>query len=216
MDIDDILAEVSGDAIPQETLDLQSLTRAWVTERSAPEILPYPEALMSRILERVRQQIELVEELTGTTDPKATFRLIILQTELERFKYLTRSFLRARLAKIDAFGLHHLTNPEAREKLSGSELRYVTAHTALLHEHYRACFLGQFPVGLQRMDDAQGGVNMVEGPDVEKAVFVRGLRDVGVQGEGGEEGFDLRRGDVVVCRWGWVKGVVERGDAELI
>lgn len=33
-------------------------------------------------------------------DPKANFTLIILQTELERFKFLVRSFLRARIAKV--------------------------------------------------------------------------------------------------------------------
>ncbi len=41
MDIDDILREVDPtfDSIPQETRDLQTLTRAWVAERSAPELL---------------------------------------------------------------------------------------------------------------------------------------------------------------------------------
>ena len=57
MEIDDILAEVDGHAIPQETRDLQELTRAWVTERSAPEILPWPESLMERVLERIRKQV---------------------------------------------------------------------------------------------------------------------------------------------------------------
>lgn len=59
MDIDDILAEVDGHAIPQETHDLQELTRAWVTERSAPEILPWPESLMERVLERISKQARL-------------------------------------------------------------------------------------------------------------------------------------------------------------
>lgn len=44
-------------------------------------------------------QIELVELQTGNTDPKTNFRLIIIQTELERFKFLVRSFLRTRIAK---------------------------------------------------------------------------------------------------------------------
>lgn len=41
MDIDDILREVDPtfDTIPQETRDLQALTRAWVAERCAPELL---------------------------------------------------------------------------------------------------------------------------------------------------------------------------------
>jgi len=34
-------------------------------------------------------------------DPKTNFRLIIIQTELERFKFLVRSFLRARIKKVN-------------------------------------------------------------------------------------------------------------------
>jgi GINS complex subunit 4 len=46
-------------------------------------------------------QIELIEEKTASiTDPKSGFSLIIMQTELERFKFLIRSFLRSRLAKV--------------------------------------------------------------------------------------------------------------------
>lgn len=57
MDIDDILASVSGPRIPQRTLDLQALTRAWVNERTAPELLPYPTELIDRVLERLRMQV---------------------------------------------------------------------------------------------------------------------------------------------------------------
>jgi len=57
MDIDDILAEVSADSIPKETRDLQELTRAWVAERVAPELLAYPEELMERVLGRIRKQV---------------------------------------------------------------------------------------------------------------------------------------------------------------
>jgi GINS complex subunit 4 len=41
MDIDDILREVdpSFHSVPEETRDLQALCRAWVAERSAPELL---------------------------------------------------------------------------------------------------------------------------------------------------------------------------------
>jgi GINS complex subunit 4 len=43
MDIDDILREVDPPThyVSVETRDLQALTRAWVTERSSPELLPY-------------------------------------------------------------------------------------------------------------------------------------------------------------------------------
>lgn len=41
MDIDDILGEVdpTSRSVARETRDLQALTRAWVAERSAPELL---------------------------------------------------------------------------------------------------------------------------------------------------------------------------------
>ena len=59
MDIDDLLAEVTADAVPRETRDLQELTRAWVAERVSPELLPWPESLMERVLGRVRKQVRV-------------------------------------------------------------------------------------------------------------------------------------------------------------
>jgi GINS complex subunit 4 len=49
MDIDDILREVdpTSSGVPNETSDLQSLTRLWVAERSAPELLEYAIPLYS-------------------------------------------------------------------------------------------------------------------------------------------------------------------------
>lgn len=40
--------------------------------------------------------------MTGDMDPKTNFALIVIQTELERCKYLVRSYLRARIAKVRA------------------------------------------------------------------------------------------------------------------
>lgn len=59
-------------------------------------------------------QIELVEEQTGNMDPKTNFSLIIIQTELERFKFLVRSFLRARLAKVPFLPFMLYFNPNLR------------------------------------------------------------------------------------------------------
>ena len=53
--------------------------------------------------ERIKKQIEKVEELTGDMDPKTNFGLICLQTELERWKYLIRGLVRARIAKVCMF-----------------------------------------------------------------------------------------------------------------
>lgn len=223
MDIDDILAEVSRDSLAQQhekaARDLEELTRLWVAERVAPEILPYPDALMERVLDRVRKQIELVEEQTGNMDPKTNFRLILYQTELERFKFLVRSFLRARIAKIDKHPVHILNTPEALAYLSLPERQYLEQHHALLSRHYDASFLSSFPPQLQRLDDKAGGISMIDTPDLDTAVFCRALRDVGVVSVGSVEedrDFEIRRGDVVVVRWRVVRERVLAGDVELI
>lgn len=44
-------------AISPAQLDLQLLTHAWVAERVAPELLPYPAELMERVVARVREQV---------------------------------------------------------------------------------------------------------------------------------------------------------------
>lgn len=58
------------------------------------------DGLIERVNVRIRDQIEKVEEMTGDMDPKTNFALILIQTELERWKYLVRGFLRARIAKV--------------------------------------------------------------------------------------------------------------------
>jgi GINS complex subunit 4 len=119
MDIDDILREVDpvADAVPRETRDLQALTRAWVAERSAPELLRWPaDGLFERINDCIKTQIEKVEEMTGDMDPKTNFALIVIQTELERYRYLVRSYLRARIAKVRA---SHLPTRESKDGTHG-------------------------------------------------------------------------------------------------
>ena len=217
MDIDDILADLDAQSAPQESTDLQHLTRNWIAERCAPELLPYPTELMDRVLSRISTQISTIEDATGNMDPKTNFKLIVLQTELERFKFLVRSLLRARIAKIDAHPLHYSSLDTKEVILSSDEMQYLQHHQTLLSQHYRASFLGGFPPALQRLDDTAGGISMVERPDVERAVFVRVLRDCGEVGiPGTDVRAEFRRGDVWVVRWSAVREKVLGGDVEVM
>ncbi|RAL01378.1 putative GINS DNA replication complex subunit Sld5 [Aspergillus ibericus CBS 121593] len=122
MDIDDILAAVDRpDASTPESaaLDHQLLTRFWVAERGVSELLPWPAALMERMMDRVRNQITQIEDLAASsTDPMSAstttnaattnLTLSILQTDLSRTQYLIRSLLRQRLSKLTAHSMHYL------------------------------------------------------------------------------------------------------------
>ena len=78
--------------------------------------------------------------------------------------------------------------------------------------------MSQFPASLQRLDDTAGGISMVETPDLDKAVFVRALKnsDELIEVEGTDISFTLEKGAVFVVRWSAVKEAVERGEAELL
>ncbi|CAI7607883.1 unnamed protein product [Penicillium palitans] len=130
MDIDDILASVDrgpGASPESAALDHQLLTRFWVAERAVSEVLPWPAPLMERIMDRVRIQIETIEDLAASSDttlpatpnthnPNLNLRLSILQTDLARSQYIVRSLLRARLAKITKYSMHYLVLLASRNK----------------------------------------------------------------------------------------------------
>lgn len=179
--------------------------------------------LLERVTGLIRTQISTVEEMTGDMDPKTNFGLIIIQTEVERWKFLVRSYLRARLAKIDAHALHYLSEPELRGRLSELETAYATRHQSLLHAHYLGSFLSSFPAQLQNLNDTAGGISMVSGPDEDAAVFVRGLGGrgedavvVSARGRDGDGEVEVSRGEVVVARWADVRQHVEKGEMELV
>ncbi|KAF4487862.1 DNA replication complex GINS SLD5 [Fusarium agapanthi] len=221
MDIEDILRQVdpTSHRVPSETRDLQALTRLWVAERSAPELLEWPtDGLFERVNARIKSQIEKVEDMTGDMDPKTNFALIVIQTELERYKFLVRSFLRARIAKIDKHTLHYLSTQELRDRMSPTEAAYATRHQALLHNHYLSSFLASFPQQLQNLNDTAGNISMIDSPDLDTAVFIRMLRDKDVYGKGTDDDITLpaKNGDVLILRWSSAKHMVDVGDAELV
>jgi GINS complex subunit 4 len=122
MDISDILTSISHHPRTNFTtspntphprfLDQQALTRAWINERVAPELLPYPAELIDRCSKAVAKQIEVLEGLAGSgygggddaagggSGGGGVFEMVVLQTELERFRFLMRGFLRARISKV--------------------------------------------------------------------------------------------------------------------
>ncbi|KAK2740292.1 GINS complex subunit [Myotisia sp. PD_48] len=121
-EIDDILASIDRDdslSSPQATaLDHQLLTRFWVAERAAPELLPWPGTLVERMMKRLAKQITTIEDLSiAASDPASnpnsnpttsTLSLSILQSDLSRTQFLLRSLLRQRLSKLTKYSIYYL------------------------------------------------------------------------------------------------------------
>ncbi|EXJ82660.1 hypothetical protein A1O3_06474 [Capronia epimyces CBS 606.96] len=175
--------------------------------------------------------------------------LSILQTDLSRTQFLVRSFLRQRLAKLTKHAGWYLAQLRLQAQrqdagaagsmsthyLSAAETQFLRAHQALLSDFYSSSFLSAFPPALRRLDDATGGVPMLEPPDAAIAVVVRCLvdgvwsneRDVDLAPTAGSETGEwerepatvelrMRHGEVWLVRWRDVRGGVERGELELL
>ncbi|ETN39535.1 uncharacterized protein HMPREF1541_05761 [Cyphellophora europaea CBS 101466] len=182
--------------------DHQLLTRAWTSERCAPDLLPYPTELLGRVMERVQAQIARIEDLAagaGVGDGSSNggvgnvnLVLSILQTDLSRTQFLVRSLLRQRLSKLTRFAGYYTSVLDADRKddvvareagraaagglLSGTEAQFLRGHQALLKGFYEGSFLTGFPQKLRRLDDGGTGEGgMQEGPDLLQVVVVRCL-----------------------------------------
>lgn len=223
MNIDDILDQLQ----PQGALkpkdfnlakeDVNKLKRAWINERMSPELLNFETALLDRIMERVRTQMEYIEENTlelQGSDIKV--KLLIVESELERIKFLIRNYLRIRLTKIDKFTLYIQTDEDQLNKLSEKEVDYMNRHAAILHNLYKSQFLSTLPEQLQQLDDTSGGISMIEEPDLDRAVFIRVLNDVPEPISVGNDQVDLQKGNIYTLRYSSIIPYIKTGDVEIV
>ena len=76
---------------------------AWLNERAAPELLPYEGVLVAELEAAVADQQQLVQARNADDTVKA-FMGNLYFMEIERIKYLLRSYLRTRLTKVRETG----------------------------------------------------------------------------------------------------------------
>jgi len=128
--IQDAFGGSDANILPQEVAEetpFQQLIRHWMNERHSPDILEGQELLLGRILDHVRKQSDDVQLLRADPDSSEDehFRIMLVQTEVERVKFVVRSYIRIRLHKIEKYARWISATPEAHEKLSKAELDHA-------------------------------------------------------------------------------------------
>ena len=103
--------------------DIKEIEAAIIKERYSAQIFPYLKDPMERIMKLITNQ----EAGISTRDVKSeeVFYLNIYKMELERVKYIVKSYLRARLAKFHKY-LLLIVNKDFGEYLSLEEFNYVS------------------------------------------------------------------------------------------
>lgn len=203
--------------------DFSKLMTLWKNERCSPDLLPYPHLLMKRMLIRIQEQMEHLEILSmnffeaqgnNSSDHRRNMSnapvnnnkmlpLLCMEAELERVKFVIRSYLRCRLAKIDKYSIYlrqineQYLNEEINEEndddaddddkenpsslrispleklLSPEEIRYHQSHFSLLLNLLNESVLKYMPDELQAVNDTEASINMIDEPDYNKFVFIK-------------------------------------------
>ncbi|KAF7795921.1 hypothetical protein EIP86_007088 [Pleurotus ostreatoroseus] len=138
-----------------EETTFQQFIRHWMNERHAPDILPAQEVLLARLLDHARKQandVKLLREDPNTSEDEH-FRIMLVQTEVERVMFVVRSYLRTRIQKIEKFARFICMTPEIHEKLSQGELDYALQYVKILDTILTNSVLQSLPPPQQGLDD---------------------------------------------------------------
>ncbi|KAJ1726038.1 GINS complex subunit [Coemansia biformis] len=138
--------------------------------------------------------------------------------DVDRVKYLVRSYLRTRLTKIEQHAMHYTREPLYRGRMSQNELDYAKGFVALEERHMRRSFLDQLPPHLRSLDETAGnGLEMVTTPDMDAAVFCRVRTTVGeFQFDASEDPIVMKRSNIFITRYSIIRSLLEDGKVELI
>ena len=229
---DDEPPPVSSGVVPDEDVAhvadprpaIVRLTHAWLNERGTPELQPWPADAFDAVMDQLQHQQAILDSLmTDTsTSEEEHFRLNLVQLDADRAKWLVRSFLRARLVKLETYAPYLASQPSEQMRLSDLELGYVKRYEQLMSEHMQSAVLQYLPEPMRGMDDpppggasgAPGG--MVTAPRLDAPVFIYCRDDGGFLTLSEDEKVALLRGSIHVVPYRAVRTLLHQGRVELL
>ncbi|KAF8896850.1 hypothetical protein CPB84DRAFT_1731501 [Gymnopilus junonius] len=198
---------------------LEQLTRHWMNERHAPDILPAQEDLLTSLLDHLRRQSEAVQLLREdpSTSEEEHIRIMLVQTEVERVKFIVRSYVRTRLFKIEKYARFVTTNAEVQRRLTAAELDHASRHAKITDQHFYVSVLQGLPEKQSHLDDTPLFVPpMVTEPDKSRPVFVHALKQCPRIRLPDGAALDMEKGHISLMPYAVVEQLVARGEVELI
>ncbi|KAJ7334782.1 hypothetical protein DFH08DRAFT_939541, partial [Mycena albidolilacea] len=207
------LAPPAKEALPVET-PLEQLTRHWMNERHAPDILPSQDVLLSSLMDHIRRQSETIQLLRGdpSTSEEEHIRIMLAQTEVERVKFIVRSYVRTRLFKIENYARYIIANEEVQTRITTAERDYASRHAHLIDRHFYASVLQSLPESQAGLDDTPHFImpSMVTEPDTTRAVFAHARNSCTARTPENKI-IDLAKGSLMLVSFAAVADLVAKG-----
>ncbi|KAF5320148.1 hypothetical protein D9611_010297 [Ephemerocybe angulata] len=202
-----------------EATPLERLTRAWVNERHAPDILPAEEDLLAGLLDHLRLQARNVQILRD--DPQTSesehIRIMLVQTELERVKYVVRAYVRTRLYKIERYARWVMQDEEVQRRLTAGEREHASRHAKLTDKHLYVSVLQSLPEAQAHLDDTPVFYpSMITQPDKNRPIFVHALKDCPRVRLPDGAPLEMKKGHISLTPYHVVEQLLARGEVELV
>ncbi|KAI0643234.1 GINS complex Sld5 component [Trametes meyenii] len=208
--------------LPQDIAEetpFQQLIRHWMNERHAPDILPGQEMLLGRLLDHIRKQSNDVELLRADPDSSEEehFRIMLVQTEVERVKFVIRSYIRTRLHKIEKYARYISATPEMHGKLSKAELDHARRYGRLVEYHFDQSVLQGLPEQQRSLEEETAFMPpMIASPDLSRPVFAHALQDCPPMRLPDGTVSEMQKGQISLLPYGVVEQLLLRGEVELV
>ncbi|KAI0764156.1 GINS complex Sld5 component [Trametes elegans] len=204
--------------IAEET-PFQQLIRHWMNERHSPDILPGQEMLLGRLLDHIRKQSNDVELLRADPDSSEEehFRIMLVQTEVERVKFVIRSYVRTRLHKIEKYAKFISASEEMHERLSKAELDHARRYSRLVEYHFDHSVLQSLPEQQRSLEeDVAFMPPMTPSPDKTRPVFAHALQDCPPVRLPDGTMSEMQKGQISLIPYHVIEQLLLRGEVELV
>ncbi|CAI2378774.1 unnamed protein product [Moneuplotes crassus] len=215
-----------GDEPEGENPLIKKMIKIILKEREIPEILPYEEETVSELDTIVKEQEEAVSE-QETRTANENFFVMIYKTEIERLKFLLKTYLRTRLFKIQKYYLYIIKHEKA-DLLSKAEYNFVANYFLYKRNHFKECFtkdlydsLNDF-VEIKEEDavphkNAPVSEDLVVQPSLKRPVFIKMNCDMPrVNDFVMETKENLKMGEIMLVPYDNCKDLIEANVAEIV
>ncbi|KAH6904986.1 hypothetical protein BKA70DRAFT_515790 [Coprinopsis sp. MPI-PUGE-AT-0042] len=202
-----------------EDTPLQQFIRHWMNERHSPDILPAQEDLLAGLLDHLRLQSRNVQILRD--DPRTSesehLRITLVQFEIERVKFVIRSYIRTRLFKVEKYARFITSNAEIQTRITAAERDHASRNAKIRDQHLYLSVLQSLPESQAHLDDTPVFYpSMVTQPDKTRPVFVHALKDCPPVRLPDGTPLEMKKGHISLTPYEVVEHLVIRGEAELV
>jgi len=142
---------------------------------------------------------------------------MLVQTEIERVKFIVRSYVRTRLYKIERYARFIATNAEIQTRLTAAERDHALRHAKLTDQHFFVTVLQGLPEKQSHLDDTPLFVpSMTTEPDKTRPVFVHALQRCPRIRLPDGASLEMEKGHISLIPYLIVENLVAQGEVELI